>query len=149
MSTAYSCLLEQFCELAGISEVERVLEQGAIEMDDVLFSVFHYPAEDADLLLLYCDYGPFPDSTDNIASARLLALNMLFSASAHAIAFARNPENGNVVQTWRLPLEGLTAEDLFQRMKRCARQAQEWQRSHFHEVDPADVIAGLVGTDNR
>lgn len=143
-TTAYTGLVKQFCSLVGISDVDRVIEQGAVEIEDVLFSLFHFPSEAGDLLLMYCDCGPVPHGLEDDIYLQLLHMNMHFSTDVHSLGFSLNPENANVVFSYRLELEQMEATKLLHVMNVCVRQVQDWRRSNFLGSDAGSVLAALT-----
>lgn len=130
---SFEDLCRGFCELEGLpmprlDTGREGLRAITLDVDGVSLSVLHDAPIDPELLFLVAELeAPDPDMERQGWLALLEANYWL--RSEHAPAFSRNPETGNVVFQWTLPLSQNTAESLHDTVTTMSRLARRWHAS--------------------
>lgn len=136
MKKDYEKLVEDFCRLCGVDEVQQVTTGEAVDVDDVNFSLSYDEKAAADRVSVYCDYGPVPEGREAEVYRALLETNLFIYASDSAV-FSLSPETGRVVCATRFALKPLSAEELRGVMTFLSQKAKEWRQHYFDTSTPA------------
>ena len=124
---------------------------GAVEVivDDAPFLLVHR-LDEADKVVVYCRFGPIPDSAPPHARSRLLELNLAL-AESNAAVVGIDPESGEVVYTFKAPLLTATGESVLDALVEVAELRQEWRSNWFMkegvsaaESRPAEPMDGFM-----
>jgi hypothetical protein len=126
----YFELIDEFCLLRGVEEPQLIVEGGALNVNDVMFSLLHNVQIDEGLLFIYADFGELPLGRELQASVALLEAN-LFLYSGAAPVFAISAETGRVVMAEHRMLDQLDAQDLSDVLTSMAAKARQWRSDYF------------------
>lgn len=159
----YKILIDELCALTGLSLRPSLYERADLEVDKVFFSLAEVKAVKASragsdvksgkpqvniadhaaaqgIIAVFCDFGPSPRSNREMVLQRLLELNLSLQGDDLPV-MSMNHENGHVVLCRRLPLIGLNALDLLNKMKDHAGQAKEWRHGGCFLEEPGKETA--------
>ena len=107
----YTTLIEDFCRLTGLPSAPDIVRGGTVETEGIRFSLVYISRVDPDLLFIYCDFLN-PPAESEIDGYRALLTKNLFLYSRDGPVFALSPDTGRVVLAQHLPLDGLSATAL-------------------------------------
>lgn len=142
----YLELIDALCRLTGCAQPGVISDGGALQIDDVAFSLLHDAQVDNTLLYIYADFGVLPRGRELPAALALLEAN-LFLYSGAAPAFAITPGTERVTMAHHCALTQIDAPDLHALLIDMAAKARQWRSDHF--LDPATNPFQLHGSDRR
>ena len=122
----YNELLNDFAAQFAIDGLEIDDGATALEIDGTAVRLLH--DAEADALTLVADIGLPPPDADGAFDAMALKANYLFSGTGGA-ALIQNPETGAYAICRSLPLAGLDAAALGERVGAIVDQAENWRRT--------------------
>lgn len=131
MQENFRHLIEGFCKFCGLDDPGRILDGGAIIVNDVTFSLIHSEKVNPDLVFLYCDFGDVPVGRQAEAYRMMLEAN-LFLYTGNGPTFTISGESNRVifVDQYRLG-QNQTPEELHTRLVAMAAKAVAWRADHF------------------
>lgn len=143
MSSAfYQKLITDFCELIGIkSEADKVLSTGAIQCDDVTFSLLP-SLNGADAISVFTAFGDVPSGREIRIYRRLLEVNTLMPLDGGP-RLGVDEGSGKVIMAFRIVAP--TPTRLLLDLQSAVRQAQEWRRTFYLD----DAEENVLHTDLR
>lgn len=127
--SVFKKLAHNFCELTGLDEPSRLVEGGAIELNDVSFSFVYNEKYSPNVLTIYCDFGPAPSHRKAEVYEALLEANM-FVHVGHFPAFMIFQPTKHVVFATHRPLS-ITPGELADLLLDVAGQAKDWTEHYF------------------
>lgn len=139
-SRPYQTLIEELCQLYGIVPTGDLAHGAEIAFAGVALTLL--PGEEADSLLLFCDFGEPPWRWRAEVLQRVLESN-LFMFAADSPHFSIDHESGRVVLLDRMVASRINAAALFGKLERYAQHAQRWQRS-FQRLDAEAGTDGVL-----
>ncbi len=145
-SEQYKKLVDDLCKLVNMPVQPSLYQRVDLEIDKVFFSLVEAKAATSKksatapaaapkadsgtsqdgMVAVFCDFGPLPRHQRQAAMQRLLELNLSLQGEELPV-MSMNHENGHVLLSRRLPLAGMAALDLLNKMKDHAGQAKEWR----------------------
>lgn len=127
MNQEFRYLIEDFCKRCGIGNPGRILDGGALVVNEVSFSLIYSGHLNPAAVLIYCDFGEIPPGS----GARLyLDLLEAHAGLADGSAFSVSDDTGRVVLTDSYPLEKAYSPDqLRETLIRLAAKAIAWRKS--------------------
>jgi hypothetical protein len=106
----YVELVQDFCEEVGLENASELLDQGVLQMEDMLIGI-EYLDEREEIRLLM-DLGEIEDEKDRATLLPLLLQSNLSNTSAYLPTFSLHPETGHPIVAYHVPLIALLAEDV-------------------------------------
>lgn len=131
----YVRLIEEFCRLSQLDEPARITQGGAIEFDDVAFSLLFSEKINPGALLAYCEFGPLPSGHETEALRILMQKNLHRFDGDGGPAFSLSAA-GNVISAHRLPLADARAQQLFDLLAGVADKAKQWRKNFRMNTQP-------------
>ncbi len=125
----YIRLIEEFCALTKLDEPARIMQGGAVEFDDIPFSLLYSDKINPGALLVYCEFGALPPGQDSDALRVLLQKNLLLFDGGGAPAFAMSG-TGKILRAQRLMLADAKAQQLFDLLADIAEKAKQWRKDY-------------------
>jgi hypothetical protein len=144
MNDGHVRLLRELCKLAGIDDVQRVLDTRSVAHDGVVFSLMPEKTAFGEMVVIYCEYGAIPASLEAAAHRRLLEINLVLAREFLPIGFCVNPENLHVLLAMRLLVADTTAASLLETLKAVSVQARRWRESYYLESDRQFPTASML-----
>lgn len=142
MSEDFRQLIKGFCALAGLKDVERILKDGAVVINNVVFSLLCSEESSPGMVLIYCDFGDVPRGREADAYRALLKANMILY-SGTGPAFTISLETGRVVFADHAKIVQITPEKLRDILVRLAAKAIEWRGNHFLQNEESSQQVAL------
>jgi hypothetical protein len=137
---SYPALIEELCRLYGIIPTGDLAHGAQIAFAGIALTLL--PGEEADSLLLFCDFGEPPWRWRAEVLQRILESN-LFMFAADSPHLSIDHESGRVMLLDRMLVSRLSASALFGKLERYAQHAQRWHSS-FERIDmDTDTEAAL------
>jgi hypothetical protein len=106
----YVELVKDFCEEVGLENASELLDQGVLQMEDMLIGI-EYLDEREEIRMLM-DLGEIEDEKDRATLLPLLLQSNLSNTSAYLPTFSLHPETGHPIVAYHVPLMALLAEDI-------------------------------------
>lgn len=127
-SDQYKKLIDELCKLTALPPRASYYERADLQVDKVLFALAEAePGESKQAeIVIFCDFGAPPRTQRELVLQKLLELNLSLQGRDLPV-MSMNAENGHVLLCRRLPLAGLGALDLLNKMKDHAGQAKQWR----------------------
>jgi hypothetical protein len=136
MQESFRHLIEGFCKFCGLDDPGRILDGGAITVNDVVFSLIHSEKVNPDLLFIYCDFGDVPVGRQAEAYRMLLEAN-LFLYTGNGPTFTISGESKRVIFADQYRLDQKSdPEELHSIMVAIAAKAVAWRVDHFLPTHP-------------
>jgi hypothetical protein len=131
MQQNFRHLIQGFCKFCGLDDPGRILDGGAIIVNDVTFSLIHSEKVNPDLVFIYSDFGDVPVGRQAEAYRMLLEAN-LFLYTGNGPTFTISGESNRVifVDQYRLD-KNSTPEELHTLLVAMAAKAVAWRADHF------------------
>jgi hypothetical protein len=131
-SASYQRLITDFCELIGMEyEAGKVLSTGAIQCDDVTFSLL--PSLDGvDAISVFTAFGDVPSGREIRVYRRLLEVNVLVPLDGGP-RLGIDEESGKVIMAFRIVAP--TPTRLLLDLQSAVRQAQAWRTTFYLDDD--------------
>lgn len=101
-----------------------------ITVDGIGFSLMPGADDNADCLLLFCEFGEPPDYCGPLAMRRLLEANLAMMGAGRP-SFGVNFATGQVLLSGAVRMAGMTGETLAQMLFHYAGRAKEWRETFF------------------
>jgi hypothetical protein len=138
LETLYAALdlpAPAFDELKPLDPLTFKLVLGSVEFE-LMFVPYN---EEAEQVLVICDYGPLPAQQGLETLSRLMDANFMLFLHGTACCYYSDPDTGNVKFGYRLPLDTLTADRLLNSLNAVSEQALSWRKTFFLQDDaPAE-----------
>lgn len=131
----YVHLIEEFCQSSKLGEPARVVQGGAIDFDDIPFSLLYSKKINPAALLIYGEFGTPPAGQEAEALRILLQKNLRSYDGDGGPAFTMST-SGKVLIAHRLPLSDASARQLHDLLSDLADKAKLW-RKDFRLDKPA------------
>ena len=125
-------LIVEFCQLTKLEDPARIVQGGAIELDDVPFSLLYSEKINPRALLLYCEFGVPPSGHEAEACRILLEKNLFRYDGDGGPAFTMSAA-GKILCAHRLLLAHATALQLYDLLSDLAGKAQQWRKDYRME----------------
>lgn len=122
-------LIEEFCQLTKLDEPARIVRGGAIELDEVSFSLLHSEKINPRVLLVYCEYGTPPSGHEAEACRILLEKNMFRYDGDGGPVFTMSAA-GKILCAQRLLLADAKAQQLYDLLSGMAEKARQWRKDY-------------------
>ncbi len=101
-----------------------------ITVDGIGFSLMPGADDNADCLLLFCEFGELPEDRGALAMRRLLEANLAMMGAGRP-SFGINFATGQVLLSGAVRMAGMTGETLAQMLFHYAGRAKEWRETFF------------------
>lgn len=106
----YVELVQDFCEEIGLANASELLDQGVLQMEDMLVGIEYLDERDEIRLLL--DLGEIENEKNREALLPLLLQSNLRNTSAYLPTFSLHPETGHPIVAYHVPLTTLLEEEI-------------------------------------
>lgn len=122
-------LIEEFCQLTKLDEPARIVQGGAIELDEVPFSLLYSEKINPRALLIYCEFGT-PPSGHEAEACRILLEKNLFRYDGDGGPVFTMSTAGKILCAHRLLLADAKARQLYDLLSDMAEKAQQWRKDY-------------------
>ncbi|VTU18787.1 hypothetical protein H4CHR_00255 [Variovorax sp. PBS-H4] len=106
----YVGLVQDFCEEIGLAHASELLDQGVLQMEDMLVGIEYL--EEREEIRILMDLGEIEDERGRAILLPLLLQSNLSNTSAYLPTFSLHPETGHPIVAYHLPLMTLLEEDI-------------------------------------
>lgn len=134
----YIHLLEEFCRLSKLDAPARIAEGGAIEFDDIPFSLLYSEKINPGALLVYGEFGALPHGQEAEALRILLQQNLLRYDGDGGPAFSMSAA-GKILSAHRLLLADAKAQQLADLLSDIAEKAKQWRKDYRIGTQPSSA----------
>ncbi len=124
-------------DLRQITDLPPASTEGAktdfaldVTVDGIGFSLMPGADDNADCLLLFCEFGELPQECAGLAMRRLLEANLVMMGAGRP-SFGINFATGQVLLSGAVRVAGLTGEQLAHMLHHYAGRAKEWRETYF------------------
>lgn len=131
-------LIRDFCALARLGDPEAVARGAPLDVGGVTCSITVSRHDEANALVLYCEFGAVPAGNESAVYQELLVQNFAGSPDGGAL-FGFSPVAKHVICMQHLHVANVTAQRLADVLNHLAEKALEWRRTYF--LKPTDVRA--------
>lgn len=123
----YLYLIEEFCKLSKLAEPSRIVQGGAVEFDDTVFSLLYSEKINPAALLAYCEFGAPPAGQDAEALRLLLQKNLRSYDGDGGTVYSMSAA-GKILAARRLLLPDANAQQLHDLLSDLANKAKLWRK---------------------
>jgi hypothetical protein len=123
-------LIRDFCALARLSDPESIGKGAPLDVGGVACSITTSRHDEANTLVLYCDFGSVPADRESAIYQELLVQNFV-GAPEGGVMFGFSPVAKHVIGVQHLRVGEITAQRLVDILNHLAEKAGEWQRTYF------------------
>jgi hypothetical protein len=139
----YERLIKDFCALVGLPDHKSIATGGPIEVDGITCSITTGRQSEANLVLLYVEYGAIPSGREVAICEELLSQNYLGSPDA-GVTFGYSALSRRVICMQQLRASETTAQRLVDILHHIAEKAVEWRRTFFLKTSQGQPPAGTM-----
>lgn len=123
-------LVRDFCSLMQLPDAEGIGRGAPLNVAGVTCSVTYSRHDEANALVLYCEFGAVPAGREKEIYEELLVQNYIGAPDGGAM-FGFSPLAKNVICVQHLRVAGVSAQRLADILHHMAEKAQEWRRTYF------------------
>jgi hypothetical protein len=123
-------LIRDFCALTGLSDPESIARGSPLDVAGITCSITLSRHDEANALVLYCEFGAVPAGRENAICEELLVQNFV-GAPEGGVTFGFSPVAKNVICVQHLRASDITAQRLVDILNHLAEKAVEWRRTYF------------------
>jgi hypothetical protein len=123
-------LIRDFCELSRLGDPESIGRGAPLDVGGVTCSITLSRHDNANALVLYCDFGVVPAGLESGIYEELLVQNFAGAPDGGAM-FTFSPVARRVICVQHLRANSVTAQRLVDILHHLAEKAGEWQRTYF------------------
>jgi hypothetical protein len=125
----YTQLIEEFCHQNEIDESHRIIQGGALKLNDVVFQLIHCEEANPDLIFIYCDFGAPPQEIREKIYSLLLEANMLiYNGNSPIFSIS---EHKRVTLIANYPLPECNPEILRHILEKITDKVLDWRETFF------------------
>jgi len=126
----YERLIRDFCELSSLSDHEAIGRGAPLDVGGITCSITASRYDDANALVLYCEFGAVPAGRESAIYEELLVQNFV-GAPDSGVMFGFSPVARNVICIQQLRARDVTAQRLVDILHHLSEKAGEWRRTYF------------------
>ena len=138
-------LIRDFCALMRLGDPDSIARGAPLDVAGITCSITTSRHDEANALVLYCEFGVVPAGQENAIYQELLVQNFI-GAPDGGVMFGFSPLAKHVICIQHLRASEITAQRLADILHHLAEKAGEWRRTFFlkpaegrTEVGPAGV----------
>jgi len=124
------CLIRDFCALTRLGDPESIGGGAPLDVNGVTCSVTKSRHDEANALVVYCEFGAMPADREAAISQELLVQNFV-GAPDGGVMFGFSPVAKHVICIQHLRASAVTAQRLVDILSHLAEKATEWRRTYF------------------
>lgn len=129
-------LVRDFCALTRLGDPESIARGAPLDVGGITCSITMSRHDEANALVLYCEFGVVPSGREHAIYEELLAQNFV-GAPDGGVMFGFSPLAKHVICMQHLRANDITAQRLVDVLHHLAEKAAEWRRTFF--LQPADA----------
>lgn len=123
-------LIRDFCALTHLSDPESIGKGAPLDVAGVTCSITLSRHDEANALVLYCEFGTVPADREAAIYQELLVQNFV-GAPEGGVLFGFSPVAKHVICIQHLRAAEMTAQRLVDILNHLAEKASEWRRTYF------------------
>jgi len=123
-------LVRDFCALEGLSDPESIARGAPLDVAGITCSITLSRHDEANALVLYCEFGAVPAGREKAIFEELLVQNFV-GAPEGGVMFGFSPVAKNVICIQHLRANDITPQRLVDILNHLAEKAGEWRRTFF------------------
>jgi hypothetical protein len=128
-------LIRDFCALARLGDPESIGRGAPLDVGGITCSITMSRHDEANSLVLYCEFGVVPGDRETAIYQELLVQNFV-GAPDGGVMFGFSPVAKHVICIQHLRATDITAQRLVDILNHLAEKAAEWRRTFF--LKPAE-----------
>lgn len=123
-------LIREFCTLMRLGDPESIASGAPLDVNGITCSITRARHDDANALVLYCEFGSLPAGREAVIQQELLAQNFAGAPDGGAV-FGYSPLARHVICIQHLRASDVTAQRLADILHHLAEKAAEWRQTYF------------------
>ena len=123
-------LIRDFCALARLGDPESIGRGAPLDVGGITCSITMSRHDEANALVLYCEFGAVPAGREAEVYQELLVQNFV-GAPDGGVMFGFSPVAKHVICIQHLRASDITAQRLVDILNHLAEKAAEWRRTYF------------------
>lgn len=129
-------LIRDFCALARLEDPESIGRGAPLDVGGITCSIAISRHDEANALVVYCEFGAVPADREAAVYRELLAQNFIGTPDG-GVMFGFSQLAKHVICTQHLRAPDITAQRLVDILNHLAEKATEWRRTFF--LKPAEA----------
>lgn len=123
-------LVREFCELLRLGDPESIARGAPLDVNGVTCSLIKSRHDEANTLVLYCEFGAMPSDREAAIWQELLVQNFVGSPEG-GVVFGFSPVAKHVICMQTLSASEFSAQRLGDILHHMAEKALEWRQTYF------------------
>lgn len=129
-------LVREFCALTSLGDPDSIARGAPLDVGGITCSITMSRHDEANALVLYCEFGVVPAGRESAIYEELLVQNFV-GAPDGGVMFGFSPVAKHVICIQHLRATDITAQRLADILHHFAEKAAEWRRTFF--LKPVDA----------